>query len=188
MEIKELHGADLRRFMAMSKKPELTLSYLTAGCCYGVISNFKLVAGYCLTHAPLDEMISIQQIPAKERKGIGNEDPFKYAEISSLFIGKKHRLSLKIHLVTKIMFHKAEYFVYSYPTDQTLVENLVSIGRPLRLYCGKPKLTIGGEGILLPASINVEILSKLGVANICLHQIKKKFKKYIRTLVTRLKK
>ena len=186
LRIKKLHGAYLRQFKTLIKKPDLAFAYLLTGVCYGFFSRGEMVAGYCITHTPLDEMISIMQIPTKQRKSIGTEDPFKYAELTGYFINsKKYRLVVKLHMLMKIFLHKAAYFVYAYPTDQTNIEKQAALGKPLRIYSGKPDLVIGGDGILLPKSINVEIISKGGILKIALKQAFRKAKRWVYRLCNR---
>ena len=180
LRVKKLHGLDLRRFKTLIKKPDIDLDYLSTGVCYGFFSGGEMVAGYCIVHAPLDEMISILQIPINQRKSIGTEDPFKYAELTGYFINsKKYRLVVKLHMLMKILLHKASYFVYAYPTEQTNIEKQAALGNPLRIYSGKPDVVIGGDGILLPKSINVEIIAKGGISKIVLKQTMKKAKRWV---------
>ena len=180
LRIKKLHGAYLKQFKTLIKKPDLALEYLLTGVCYGFFSQGEMVAGYCITHTPLDEMISIIQIPAKQRKSIGTEDPFKYAELTGYFINsKKYRLVVKLHMLMIILFHKASFFVYAYPTEQTNIEKQAALGNPLRIYAGKPDVVVGGDGILLPKSINVEIIAKGGISKIVLKQTMKKAKRWV---------
>jgi hypothetical protein len=187
LRIKRLHGAYLRQFRTLIKKPDLALDYLLTGVCYGFFSKGEMVAGYCITHTPLDEMISIIQIPTQERKSIGSEDPFKYAELTGYFINsKKYRLAVKLHMLMRILFHKASYFVYAYPTEHTHIEKQAALGNPLRIYSGKPEVVIGGDGILLPKFINVEIISKGGIFKIAAKQAMRKAKRWISRLCSRI--
>ena len=186
LRIKKLHGAYLKQFKTLIKKPDLALEYLLTGVCYGFFSQGEMVAGYCITHTPLDEMISIIQIPAKQRKSIGTEDPFKYAELTGYFINSKnYRVVVKLHMLMIILFHKASFFVYAYPTEQTNIEKQAALGNPLRIYAGKPDVVVGGDGILLPKSINVEIISKGGISKIALKQALIKAKRWVYRLCNR---
>ena len=186
LRIKKLHGENLRKFRVLLKRPEITLEYLVSGSSYGFFSKGEMIAGFCLTHAPLDEMLSILWLPASIRKHFGREDPFKYAEITGYFLNsKKYRLQFKIQLLTKILFHKAAYFVYSYPTDNIKIEKQAKLGKPLRIYSGKPENIVGENGILLPSSINVDIISKWGVVRIGLIQAAKKLKRMVRGICKR---
>jgi len=161
LRFKRLRGTELRSFIDVCKKPELPKYYFDMSDCYSLSRRGKIVGGYCITHTPIDEMISMQQIPIEFRKDLGNEDPFKYAEITSFFVSdKKHKKLLMFCLFTHLLVHKATYFVCSYPTCLTELETLLRVGQPLRLYSGKPKLVIGVEGILTPVSVNVELFSK----------------------------
>lgn len=186
LRIKKLHGENLRKFRILLNRPEITLDYLVSGSSYGFFSRREMIAGFCLTHTPLDEMLSILWLPSSVRKRFSREDPFKYAEITGYFINsKKYRLRFKIQLLTKILFHKASYFVYSYPTNNIHIEKQARLGKPLRIYSGKPENIVGENGILLPSSINVEIISKWGVFRIGLIQAAKKIKRMVRRVCTR---
>lgn len=186
LRVKKLHGSDLRQLRQLIKKPSLSLDYLVMSDCYGFFSGGEMFAGYCITHAPLDEMSAIGQIPQDQQRNMGAEDPFKYAELTGFFIkGKKHRLVIKLHMLAKIVFHKAKYFVYAYPTEQTKIETQAALGSPLRIYSGKPEVGVGGDGILLPKSINVEIISKVGILRIVLSQAKKRAKRLLHRLCNR---
>jgi hypothetical protein len=186
LRIKRLHGVDLKRFRTSIKKPDLPMDYLISGVCYGFFSMGEMVAGYGLTHNPLEELSSILQIPEADRKKLGNEDPFKFAELTGFFLkSKKYRIVIKLHLLMKLMFHKASYFVYAYPTDQKHIERQAALGNPLRIYTGKPELAIGGDGILLPSSINVEIISKWGILKIASYQAAKKIRRWAYRLCNR---
>jgi hypothetical protein len=158
------NDTDLIRFKKLIGRTDLPSAYFLSGVCYGFFSGSSLLAGYCLVQAPLDEMFSITQIPS--RKQFGDEDPFNFVEFVGCFINtKKYAFRFKCHLVMTLLFHKAAYFVYSYPSDDTYKEAFYRRGSPLRLYSGIPK-----DGT---DPINVEILSRLGIIKICASQVVK---------------
>ena len=183
--IRKLRGTfELLRFRTQIGRQDIPMKYFNMATCYGFFKAGNPIAGYCLVHAPLDEMNSIQQIPESLRKHIGNEDPFNYVEFTGYFLNtKKYAFKVKLHLVTRLLFHKASYIVYSYPTEQTKTEEFYLTGNPLRLYSGKSEVHSG-----LPIPINVEILSKWGLGKICLHQVDIAIREKIETLIARFRK
>ena len=154
---------ELMQFGCLLNKPEIPISYFQQGKCYGFFVDYVMVAGYCIVHEPLDDMLLIQQIPKKERGHLSHEDPFKYAEFTGYFL-KDKRIASKFyrHIARKLLFHKASFFVYSYPASNSDVESFYRMGNPLRLYSGK--------------YISVELISYIGIIKICLHKI---FGKYL---------
>jgi len=153
---------ELMHFGCLIRKPEIPASYFRQGECYGFYVNYEMVAGYCILRIPLDDMKIIQQIPAKEVGHLYHEDPFKYAEVTGHFI-KDNRITSRFyrHMAIKLLFHKASFFVYSYPSSNMYAEAFYRTGNPLRLYSGDN---------------NVEIISRIGIIKICLHKL---FGKYL---------
>jgi len=174
MYIRKLRGtADMLRFRTRIGRQDLPLAYFRTGLCYGFFVERNLIAGYCLVHAPLNEMQSIQQIPKTASKQFGDEDPFNYREFVGYFLNtKKHAFKFKLHLLKTLLFHKAAYVVYAYSTDQTEVEQFCLKGNPLRLYSGLPT---GGK-----FPVNVEIMTKRGILKICSILVIKAFVKRVR--------
>jgi hypothetical protein len=169
--VKKLRGCELRQFKLFLDKPALPLEYLYISTCYGIFDNDELVAGYALAHVPLARMFAISQIPKNKREHFGNEDPFKYVEFAGYFVkDKKYVFRLLYHLAMQLLFHKASCTVYSYPTYDLQMERICRVGSPLRIYSDKPE----GNSLVLPESVNVEILSKWGVFKICVVQLLKR--------------
>lgn len=170
LHIKKVRGS-FRYFKYLLKIPEISMQYIRSCSCFGLFHKKKIVAGFGISHRPIDEMFSIYQIPVEFRNNFGDEDPFKYAEITGYFLqSEKYKLQFVLYLSYKLLSHKASYFVYMYDNSNKAVEELVRHGSPLTLYSGTS---------ITDKSIRVEIISKLGVLKIlCIllcKELRKKF-------------
>jgi hypothetical protein len=159
--------------MGFLGKRNLHLDYIRKGKCFGLFLNDDLLAGYCLVHEPLYQMYTIRQIPESEHQ-FDDEDPFNYVEVVGYFsFTKEYAAKMKRHFILQLLLHKASYIVYTYPTSDTESEACFRLGNPLRLYSGKLKK---GD-----ASVNVEVVTKLGILKICMYKV-------INSLVNKLKR
>lgn len=161
---------ELIYFGLLLDRPDVPTSYFQQGECYGFFVDFELVAGYCLVHTSLDDMYLIHQIPKDQRQHLKHEDPFKYAEITGWFLKDKSISgAFYRHLIRKMLCHKAPYFVYSYLSSDTKAEQLYRLGNPLRLYSGRPEQSRNHS-----SDVNVELISYVGIFQICLNILVKK--------------
>jgi len=184
--IRKIKGvAELLRFRALIGRQDLPMRYLHKSRCFGFFKNRNPIAGYCLSYRPIEQMSVIQQIPSHLRKNLINEDPFKYVEFTGYFLNtKKYAFWFKLHLVIRLLSHKASYVVYSYLAEHAKLDAFYRTGNPLRLYSGIPE----SSSSHLPVTVNVEILSKWGVMKIVFNQIKKEIRTRIKKVAERFGK
>lgn len=146
----------------------IPLEYFRSGDCYALFVGGKMTGGYCLVHLPAYRLRSIEQIPHNEIFWM-NPKYINMAEFTGYFIKeKRYGFLFTLHLVKTILFHKADWFVYSYPVSQKALGRYYGKGRPIRLFVGPPEQLEGHTSKM--ESESVELLTKTGIVRIFLHR------------------